>query len=300
MLFYIVLFAAVFGAMALGAPTGVVAIVGCAVAVPVGWFLSRRTDREAPPAPRRPGPAAQDWVLLAISAVFCLAGLLMMRSNWRLAVMTLTFCGGCGAVAISILLRKRREQCFAESVGEVRIVGGVDLHPSRGRGYGLGIGLLAGGLVLALVDPSAPWLLRACGAFIALVGLFVIFRVATGRHARYSLRFEPEGLVFGHRRYQVQVPWDAVATVAVFEFADNAFVGLGLHEPERLAVTPAEEALRFAKDVQHTRRSFGFELTLMTAHFGFDAPPLAAALQRYASDPDARAELGRRLPAPAG
>lgn len=240
--------------------------------------------------PRR-GPTFGDWALLGISVAFCLLAVLIFRSNWRLAVSTFALFGGMAAVAIVILRRKLRDARFVASATAVTVTPGVELRAGRVYPLGLGAGLLVVGLVIALVDPSSPWMLRACGAFMAIVGLVVLVMSVTGRMWQKYLRFEYDGLVLGRAGFTALVPWDALATIAEFEISNNGAVALRLTDASRVVVTPATAAVKFQKELQRTQRWHGCDVVLMAAHYGVDAAPLAVVITRYASSPEARAEL---------
>lgn len=243
------------------------------------------------PRGARRGPAPADWALLAISVVFCALALLIFPSNWRLAVTTLALFGGCGAVAVMIIRRKLREQHFVASATHVAVAGGVELRAGRRFPLRVGAGLAVVGLVIALVDPSSPWLIRACGGFMAVVGVGVLIAGIAGRLTAQYLRFEDAGFVLGRAAYAARIPWDGLQEVAEFEFANNACVGLRLLDAARVSVTPESARPRFVKELVRTQRQYGLDVVLMVAHYGVDAPPLAAAILRYARDPAARVEL---------
>lgn len=205
---------------------------------------------------------------------------------------TFALFGGMGAVAIVILRRKLRAARFTAKATAVSVAGGVELRAGRLQSVGIGAGLLLVGLVVALVDPSSPWPMRACGAFMAIVGFAVLVAAITGRVLLKYLRFEVDGLVLGRAGYTALVPWDALAAVSEFEVASNGCVGLRLTDPSRVVVTPATAAAKFAKELQKNQRWHAHDVVLMGAHYGVDAPLLAAVITRYASSAEARAELG--------
>lgn len=76
-----------------------------------------------------------------------------------------------------------------------------------------------------------------------------------------------------------------------FEYASNPFVGLRLIDPARIQVEPAAQVGRFGKSMRSNNGWFGIHILIAPRNFGFDLPPLVAALVRYVGDPQAREEL---------
>lgn len=111
-----------------------------------------------------------------------------------------------------------------------------------------------------------------------------------GRLTAEYLRFEHSGFVVGRAAHAACIRWDGLQEVAEFGFANAACIGLRLGV-SRVVVTPESARPRFAKELVRTQRQYGLDVVLMVAHCGVDAPPLAAAILRYARDPAARAEL---------
>lgn len=243
------------------------------------------------PRPPSRGPAFGDWALLAICVAFCALSVFIFPSNWRLAVTTFALFGGGAIVAIVILRRKLRAARFAATATDISVAPGVELRAGRMQSVGVGAGLLVVGLVIALVDPSSPWLIRGCGFFMAVVGVVVLVMAVSGRINAKYLRFEVDGLVLGRAGYTALIPWDALASIAEAEISNNGCVVLQLTDAARVVVTPASARGKFEKELNRNRRLCGHDVLLMGANYGVNAALLAAVIARYASSAEARADL---------
>lgn len=236
------------------------------------------------------GPRFSDWAQLAICLAFCIGGVLIwIGGDRQVGLVTLVFFGACAVVAVVTLRRKLREDRFRADVVHVR--GSLDIEAARAPSIATGSGMLIVGAVMTFVATSYPWLFRALGVFIGLVGAVVLAIVALGVAGRRYLRFEPEGLVIGRFGYRIRIPWDAISRVAEFEMASNSMVGLDLADTLAVEVLPDGKRAKFERDCARSRGWQQVDIALLPRQFGLDAPPLVAALIRYVSDPAARAEL---------
>lgn len=226
-----------------------------------------------------------DWTLLAIGVLFCGAALLTMGSDWRTGTVMLAFFGGCTLMFMVTILRKLRERGFRAL--RVSVEGSRNIEADKTFLISLSTGLLAVGAVIFVVGTTVPWHIRAIGAFMALCGMFLLAAWAGGLLRQY-LRFEPEGLVLGLRRFEYRVPWDSIAGIRTMEIADNPLVYLVVPDTAHITVAPPAARRKFVK---HLRRN---GICIAPAVFGMDTPPLLAALERYARDPQTRAELAPR------
>ena len=246
---------------------------------------------------QHPGPRRGDWALLVVSAVFVAMGLLMLLKKPRAAVVTLAFFGGCLALAIFNVVEKRRFSRYRAT--RVEIAGGVPLRPSRAKTFGVGVSVLAVGGVPLLVDEGMPLHVRACFWLMALAGAALSVLVVLGKAPVGFVQLDPPGITFGHRGYAMLVPWDAIRAIAMGELSHNAALFLHLARPDQVQAIPAHAAARVAKQLSTNLAWNGAHIVLLTSQYGLDLPLVAQALERYVRDPNARSELGRRLPPPA-
>lgn len=294
---YGAIFLAVIGALALGAPKVGVLVGAVVVFVPLAVLADRWTGAgDAASAPAVPYTNAL-WKtigMLSLSLLFCVAGLIPLRQNWRVSVVTLTFFGGCSIVFLDVLRRQLRERRLRSlGIEGVRIIGGVDITLARGRLAAMGLGLTAMGSVLYAAGRDYPWMFRILGLCAAGVGIVLL--AALPFLGRRRLRFDPEGLLIGELRFEYRIAWDDIGAVGLLEHANNPFVTLQLRDVEHIAVRPPARHGLFLRTVNTVRAWYGADAAIAASLFGLQAPLLAAAINRYASDPAARRELTERL-----
>jgi len=286
------------GALFARAPMVLVIVGALVVFVPLGLL----TDRWFPPHERpRSRARHQMWTLLkyigllAMSLLYCVIGVVLLRRNWRISVVLLTFCGGCAIVFLSVVLRQLREWRLGSlGIESVRITGGVDIPLARGRLLAVGLGLTVGGVSPFAVGLDAPWALRISALFFASAGIALL--AALPFMSRRRIRCDPEGLLIGELRFEYRIPWDEICGIGILEHQEtNPLVILQLLDTERIAVTPPLRRGAFLKAVMRVRKWYGADVAIAARLFGLQAPLLAAAIGRYASDPDARRELAARL-----
>lgn len=273
-----------------GAPWSVIALACGMFLVPYVYVRAKAILDARARAAGRHGSMLEDWTLLAVGLLFCAASVFtFLQSDWRMGVVMLAFFGGAVALNVATIRRKLRTRRFhALRVG---VEGGRNIPADRAHVLSISIGVLAVGSIIFFVGTTAPLFIRGIGAFMALMGA-VLLVLWTSGFLRQFLRFEPEGLVFGRRRYEYRVPWDNIAGVRTVEIADTTLLFLQVAKIPAIAVTPPGARL---KVYRHVRRN-GF--CIAPATFGMDVPPLLAALTRYIRDPRAREELAPRAAAP--
>ncbi|MCE3262972.1 MAG: rane protein of unknown function [Pseudoduganella sp.] len=218
----------------------------------------------------------RDWALLAIGALFVLASLLNVPREGAKALATLPFFAAIAGVGAWNILRKKRAGRLREA--RVQVADGVLLRPSRWRLAGLAALLLAIGLPIVVFGAHFGVVMKALGAFVALAGAILLGAVALGWLPAGYLQFSPSGLTFGFRGYAACVPWSEVAGVATGEFHDNAFVGIGIYDLDKVMLTPPHAAARFARTVGKCRAYYHADLAVMAGAYRIDAPVLAAAI----------------------
>lgn len=87
------------------------------------------------------------------------------------------------------------------------------------------------------------------------------------------------------------MPWDSLRDVQTGEYGRNPALFMWLDDPDACIVTPSGKRSAFTRSVKQSRDWVGCDLMLMTTHYGFDLPVLAAAIERYRSVGPARREL---------
>jgi hypothetical protein len=284
----------------LDAPVGIVVLICSLGLVPYGFQLGGEIARKRRQLSGRiPRPSGtEDWAIFIGSIALCVLGLLLVRQDWRTAIVTSTFFGACALTLFTVIYRKRRERRWRASV--VRVTGGVDIPVSASRFGFIALGCFVVGAVMFFVGVNYPLLMRLLGAFIGLVGVALAIALACGYFTRQVIRFDPDAFTVGERGFRCRIAWDDIAEVAEFEFARNPFVGVWLRDLEAVIVEPANRFDSFLSRVANDRALMSADVVIAPRNFGIDGPALAAALKRYAIDRSARAELvaRERLAAP--
>jgi hypothetical protein len=235
-------------------------------------------------------PGVEEWTLLAVSVAFCaIAVLIMLSTQWRTAVIVLAFFGSCALIFGSNIRRKLRERKWEHAT--VRVAGGVNIYMDAPRMGFIALGCFIVGATIYFVGTDAPMFMRLIGAFVALVGVGLAIAIAMGFYRRQYLRFEPDGVVLGQPGYSFRVDWDNIAHVVAFEYASNPMVGMMLHDPGAVSVDPPASLPKYEKLIRSNRATMNVDVFLAARLYGIDGPALANALQRYAMDREARAEL---------
>jgi hypothetical protein len=235
-------------------------------------------------------PGVEEWTLLVVSLGFCaIAALIMLSRDWRTAVITLAFFGSCALIFGTNIRRKLRERKWEHAT--VRVAGGVNVYMDAPRMGFIALGCFIVGATMYFVGTNAPMFMRLIGAFVALVGVGLAIAIAMGFYRRQYLRFEPDAMIFGQAGYSFRVDWDNIAHVVAFEYASNPMVGVMLHDAEAVTVDPPARWPAYEKLIRSNRATMSVDVFVAARMFGIDGPALASALQRYALDPTARAEL---------
>src|ERR1700730_3283064 len=240
-----------------------------------------------------PKPGIRDWTLLGIAVTFVLAGLFILPSDLNVGIVTIAFFGLCATVFAATITRKLRSHRLRPLL--VEIVGGVPIRPSRTRALAvggsaalLGVGLVAFGRSYAAVFWSIGWFLAAAGC-LTLLGL------AVGWLPVGYIQFDPPGITIARRGWAYTIPWDGISRISAGEIHGNAALFIWLHEPGAVRAHPPERKAQAAKHLSANTRLVGAPFLLLTSQYGMDLPLLMQAVERYVSDPAARAELARNL-----
>ena len=236
----------------------------------------------------------RDWLLALTSLLFTLGSLVIMWSDFKVGLSTLAIFGPCLALFVHIIRRKLRVQ--KQSTLTAAVVGGQPIRPAKSRIALLGAGFLVVGSILAIFQPDDDRIILPIALFIATTGAVVLVGLATGLTSRAFLQFDPLGLTMGYFGGRAIVPWSAIAEVARGEINNNQAVFLWV-DPAAVSAEPPSYQARLVKQMASTQRWLGADFVIISSSYGIDAPILLAAIQRYVTLPEARAELGG-VPAP--
>ena len=251
--------------------------------------------RDRQNASRFPGPTLKDWALLTIGLVFVALGVAMARVRPAAGVGTIVFFGACAAVGWMNVVRKRR---FARLRPlSVEIVGGVKLRPLRLQAGLLASGILIVGLALLPLGLTAPVAVLVCIVIMIAAGAFVLGGVLMRKLPVGFLQFDERGVTIGQRASSFLIDWDNILAARPGEFHDNAVLLLSVRDLGALVVHPPEAKAKTVARLHSSEVWLGAHVMIMTGTYGIDLPLLAAAVERYVSDPNSRRGLSvPRLP----
>jgi hypothetical protein len=233
------------------------------------------------------------WGMFAGSMAFVICGLLLLRSNFTVAIVTIAFFGSCAVVAAVDLRRKLRTRSPAPE--RVKLIGGVPLRPSRLLIGGIGIWMAALGLILATFGAEEGLIIQGIGLGLAALGCVMLIGMALGRLPADFLQFDPSGITLGRRGFAYLVRWDNIAGLGTGEIGQNPAILIRLHRPDAIEVSPPQRKTRALKELARCESFCGAPVVLMTMLYRMDATLLAQALDRYVREPHARDELSVRL-----
>ncbi|WP_215397176.1 hypothetical protein [Rheinheimera oceanensis] len=230
----------------------------------------------------------KDWLFALIGLLFVLSSLLIMQKDFNTGMTTLVFFGACFAVAVHIIIRKLRLQ--RQSLHTVTVSGGEPIHASKKRIALLGIGLLAFGSTLMLFQPDDNRIFYGISLLIAITGAVLLLGLFSGRLAKTYIQFDPAGFTFGYPKGKVSIAWEAITDLYRGDIHNNPAVFLSV-AAENITVEPASYLAKVSKQMASSRKWTGADFVIMTSTYGIDAPVLMAAIERYITQPEARAEL---------
>ncbi|MCS4307634.1 putative membrane protein YeaQ/YmgE (transglycosylase-associated protein family) [Rheinheimera pacifica] len=230
----------------------------------------------------------KDWLFALIGLLFVLSSLLIMQKDFNTGMTTLVFFGACFAVAVHIIIRKLRLQ--RQSLHTVTVTGGEPIYASKKRIALLGIGLLAFGSTLMLFQPDDNQIFYGISLLIATTGAVLLLGLFSGRLAKTYIQFDPAGFTFGYPKGKVSIAWEAIIDLYRGEIHNNPAVFLSV-APENIIVEPASYLAKVSKQMASSRKWTGADFVIMSSTYGIDAPVLMAAIERYITLPEARAEL---------
>jgi hypothetical protein len=240
------------------------------------------------------GPTVSDAAYVAVSAALCVVALIMLASDWRIGAVTLVVFAPCLYRAV-VAYRRKSSQCRS-AILRASILGQVSIPVSRERLFGWSSSLLLIGLALALVDSRVPMPVRLIGAVVALISGALLISHLAGFLPRRTLRFEPEGIVFGRFSHTITVPWDAMGEMVTGQVRSHSAVLIRLVPEGIVTVTPHHAQQAWVRERLDNLGLFAADLMIEPRLYGFDLLSLMSALTRYAGDPNSRGELVRREP----
>lgn len=230
----------------------------------------------------------KDWLLALIGLFFILSGVFIIQKDFNTGITVLVFFGACFAVSVQIIVRKLRLQ--RQSLVAVTVTGGEPIRPSRKRIALISIGLLAMGSIMAVFQPDNNRILFGISLLIALTGVVLLVGLCSGLIARSYIQFDPKGLTFGYLRGKVTIPWSAITYASRGEIHNNQAVFLSV-ATKNIRVEPPSYQPKVHKQMASSQRWIGADFIILCSTYAIDAPVLLAAIERYMTQPEARAEL---------
>ncbi len=237
----------------------------------------------------------RDLLLIAGSAVLWVVALfLTLTGSLREGVPALIFASSCLIVFVARIRAAARTRAALATSGSVCGVGGAKLRASRTRA------MLASGMFVA-IGVSFSWEFAPQGVWPAAIGWVSVafgltgwaMGLARGKDGGAWIMLSPTGLAMGNRKGSYTVPWDDIAGARIGEFYRQPYVFL---EVPNLARTLASVDPPSVRDA--TARSFstsagmtGFPIAVQPSLFGVEPVWFVRAVKRYATEPEARAEL---------
>ncbi|MCB9659917.1 MAG: hypothetical protein R3B40_13305 [Polyangiales bacterium] len=249
------------------------------------------------------GTRAKDWLLLGVclmATVGSVAGRAYRSEDDGLLAVG-AFFGACTVVAIKILVdRRRAHQTRLRAPGASAMPGQVPIVPNRRRVVGVALGIAALGAFMAVTGASVGRAFVIMSVLLATLGLALLVASALGRGAP-TLTFTPLGLRVENRVLTFLVPWDEVY-IRLYVLREQDFIALTLKRPEETARNAdvrrgdaARERAKLDLRFRRTRKWAGDDFHIAPAAYDVDMETMLRALQRYATDPAARAELAHRV-----
>ena len=230
----------------------------------------------------------KDWMLAAVGFMFTLAGLLIIRRDFKVGITTLAFFGSCFALSVRVILRKLRLQ--KQGPMTATVVGGEPIRPSKARMATLGGGLFVVGTILSVFQPDNDKVMFGISIFVASVGALFLVALATGWLSKAFIQFDQEGLTLGFWRGKTTIPWSSITNVARGEIHSNPAIFIWV-DHNAVTTEPPEYLTKIRKQMASARAWTGADFAIMSSNYGIDAPVLLAAIERYASEPASREQL---------
>lgn len=200
------------------------------------------------------------------------------------------------ASAITLVACSRATKRFTQPKSAKRLVqvaGGVKIRPSSTKLLLISAWLILFGpaCVSAAYLHDGNWAIVGIGILVLVFGIFLMLGFALGKFPVGFLKFEHQGLTIGYRAWSVLVPWENVAQVSLTDPYENSILCLCLFDPTAVHVQPLEKVADFRKVLAANQDWGDVDLIVMLSIYPFDVNDLLIAIQRYVTDPRARAEL---------
>jgi hypothetical protein len=232
-------------------------------------------------------------LLIAIAAVFTVAGVWALgRGEVGLGVGALGMFGTALVFFVGVAIGRARTRRALDGSGTVEVAP-VRIPQDRGRLAGLFLltAVIGGTFLFAFHDRGA--LPLALGGIVAGGGVLGLGGVAVGRLGSGWIRFCPEGLEVGTPGLVYVVPWDDMLGAGLGELSHNPVVTLSLRSLDGLlaSVRPPEKRASLAGKLAQSVEFVGFPLVVQPRAYGLEPAWLLKAIDRYARDRAARAEL---------
>ena len=233
------------------------------------------------------------WGMFAGNVVFVICGLVLLRTNFAVAVITIACFGYC-AITIGMELG-RKLRADAPAYGRVELAGGMPLRPSRLLPASLALAIAAFGVMFMVFGSRHGVIIQGVGLGLAVLGCVFLAGVMIGWLPMSYLQFDPVGITLGRRGFAYTVPWDNISALGTEEINDDPVILIRLHQPRDIAVTPPQRTPEALHELSRCERSYGAHVFLTPLQYRMDASRLTEALDRYVREPRTRAELSGRL-----
>jgi hypothetical protein len=214
------------------------------------------------------------------------------------------FFGGCAAIAVWTIVRKREMRASASAL-RVDVVGGVPIPMKRSTPAIMGASLVLVAATMLWGYRSMPIHILLCCLVMGGAGAALLVLLALGRVGGGTLTFEPEGLRITNAKGAYLVHWSNVTSAHAAEYHRNPAVLLRVRDVAKLvesATGPDVTAARasVAKAVQRNRTWAACDVFVSTFQYGIDPVLFAKAVVEYAGDPERRGQLATRRGLPGG
>lgn len=241
------------------------------------------------PPPTQIKVTIRDWLLTAISALFTITGLLMLRTDMNGGLVLITMFGSGFAFSIHTILRKKRARLTRPV--QATVIGSAPIRPPRQKAIFVAVAMLAMGLVFTIFGQSFGTTFQLISGLLVIAGACVGVAIAAGVLPAGFIQFDPLGLTFGGSKWKATVPWSSISNMVEAELHDNPAIFLWVSDPQEIVVEPATYKKKVLKQVALSQSWVGADYAIMPSQYNIDAPVMFAALARYVSTPSARAEL---------
>ena len=240
------------------------------------------------------GSGLFDWLVFAIAFIFTLVGFAIFLTTGDITlVATSVFFGACSVAAGQSLWQNFRSSRLAGEL-TVDVIGGVPIVSQQSKQQTIyGVVLLLMGAIMVLTGTSLGWVFVGLSVFIGITGALLLIARVAGWLPTPSLEFHPDGLRFNSGKFTVRLAWDNLQSAVLSDIARNPVVLIRVRDMNPALAGMAASSLKAViKEVINNQRYFNCEFVLFPKHYNIEAPVFCGALQRYMSDPVARAALG--------